>query len=312
MLGASLARRRQAAARPAASRRAAQRQRELRDDRLPRWKMYPLEHAGMLLEGAASLRLAPCHTAAPRPARSSLSHGTVASSCGGRVAESAPLAAPERAEHQRCGAPRRVQCDLRDLRDLGAPESPPRATCLLRVGRRRDPGVSTPAALVAPNPVLVQRAHPRERGRQLRVLQPCHRCRWRDSHPGDTVSHRSVVVCRCAKPRVRRESGERFYNCVTRRGMRSERQTHSRSLSESSPSGSPRSARARSRSTSREDRRRRGGNPEDSDPAGPGPSRGDVPGRRSASADVGRRPGAATPPAAPAARVYDPICISSS
>ncbi len=35
----------------------------------------------------------------------------------------------------------------------------------------------------------------------------------------DAVSHRSVVVCRCAKPRVRRESGERFYNCVTRRGI---------------------------------------------------------------------------------------------
>jgi len=98
MMSASLARRRQAAARPAARRRAAQRQRVLRDDMVPRWKYCSMQRASFVLRARPSCALPPCPPATrqpPRPARSCLPRRTAARSCGGRVAESALLTAPD-------------------------------------------------------------------------------------------------------------------------------------------------------------------------------------------------------------------------
>jgi hypothetical protein len=61
---------------------------------LPMAYRVGLRQLSIDLEGAASLRLAPCHTAAARPARSPRTRGTADRSCGDRVAEPAPLAAP--------------------------------------------------------------------------------------------------------------------------------------------------------------------------------------------------------------------------
>jgi hypothetical protein len=130
----------------------------------------------MLLEGAASVRLAPCHTAAPRPA--------LAGPRPARVAVGWPSRhrSPRLNKRDTNGAER---IDVYVQRDLRASESPPPAACPLRVGRRRNLGVRARAALVAAKPVLVQRAHLSERGLQLRFLKPCHRCRLRDPHPGE-------------------------------------------------------------------------------------------------------------------------------
>jgi transposase len=47
----------------------------------------------------------------------------------------------------------------------------------------------------------------------LRFAVGCRKAEKSHLQPSpDTMSHHSVVVCRCAKPRVRRESGERFSN----------------------------------------------------------------------------------------------------
>jgi hypothetical protein len=44
-------------------------------------------------------------------------------------------------------------------------------------------GLGACGPLVAPDALLVPRPYPRERGRQLPVLEPRHRCRLRDPHP---------------------------------------------------------------------------------------------------------------------------------
>jgi hypothetical protein len=66
-MGASLARRRQAAARPAGSRRAAQRKQVQRYGVLPNWKTYSMAQPGLVSAFAAGVCLAPCHMAASVP-----------------------------------------------------------------------------------------------------------------------------------------------------------------------------------------------------------------------------------------------------
>jgi hypothetical protein len=72
-MGAPLARRQHAAARPAASRRAAQRKQVPSDAMRSRRTTYSMEEADVVLEGAASVHLTLCLTAALRPARWRLS-----------------------------------------------------------------------------------------------------------------------------------------------------------------------------------------------------------------------------------------------